>query len=62
MGKQDDSDAVQFEIDQQRNDIDVIVAGTKINLEGLSQDLLTMSLYSTSEMTVLPQAFLVDAL
>lgn len=38
MGKQDDSDAVQFELDQQQNDIDVIVAGTKINLEGLSQD------------------------
>lgn len=38
VGKQDDSDAVQFEINQQQNGIDVIVAGKKINLDGISKE------------------------
>ena len=35
VGKQNDSDAVQFEINQQFNGIDVIVDGQLINMEGL---------------------------
>ena len=35
VGKQNDSDAVQFEINQQFNGIDVIVAGELIDMEGL---------------------------
>jgi len=35
VGKQNNSDAVQFEINQQFNGIDVIVAGELINIEGL---------------------------
>ena len=38
VGKQNDSDAVQFEINQQQNGIDVIVAGKKINLDGISRE------------------------
>ena len=38
VGKQDDSDTVQFEINQQQNGIDVIVAGKKINLDGISKE------------------------
>ena len=38
VGKQDDSDAVQFEINQQKNGIDVIVGGTRINLDGISKE------------------------
>ena len=38
VGKQNDSDAVQFEINQQRNGIDVIVDGKMINLDGIFQD------------------------
>ena len=35
VGKQSDSDAVQFEINQQRNGIDIIVGGKMINLDGV---------------------------
>ena len=38
VGKQDDSDAVQFEINQQENGIDVIIGGTRINLDGISKE------------------------
>ena len=38
VGKQHDSDAVQFEINQQQNGIDVIVGGRKINFEGIIQE------------------------
>ena len=38
VGKQNDSDVVQFEINQQQNGIDVIVGGKKINLDGLYLD------------------------
>ena len=38
VGKQNDSDSVQFEINQQQNGIDVIVDGKKVNLDGISQD------------------------
>ena len=37
VGKQNDSDAVQFEINQQSNGIDVIVGGKMINLNGIFQ-------------------------
>jgi len=37
VGKQSDSDAVQFEINQQQNDIEVIVAGVRVNLDGLPE-------------------------
>ena len=35
VGKQNDSDTVQFEINQQRNGIDIIVDGKMVNLDGL---------------------------
>ena len=38
VGKQNDSDAVQFEINQQKNGIDVIVGGKMIDLNGISQE------------------------
>ena len=38
VGKQNDSDAVQFQINQQKNGIDVIVGGKMINLDGISQE------------------------
>ena len=38
VGKQSDSDAVQFEINQQHNGIDVIVGGKMINLDGIFQE------------------------
>ena len=38
VGKQNDSDSVQFEINHQQNGIDVIVDGKKINLDGIPQD------------------------
>ena len=38
VGKQNDSDAVQFEINQQSNGIDVIVGGKMINLNGIFQE------------------------
>ena len=38
VGKQSDSDVVQFEINQQRNGIDIIVGGEMINLDGLFQE------------------------
>ena len=38
VGKQSDSDAVQFEINQQKNGIDVIVGGKMINLDGIFQE------------------------
>jgi len=38
VGKQNDSDAVQFEINQQQNGIDIIVGGKMINLDGIFQE------------------------
>ena len=38
VAKQNDSDAVQFEINQQQNGIDVIVGGRMINLDGIFQE------------------------
>ena len=38
VGKQNDSDAVQFEINQQNNGIDVIVGGKMIDLNGIFQE------------------------
>ena len=38
VGKQSDSDIVQFEMNQQRNGIDIIVSGEMINLYGLFQE------------------------
>ena len=38
VGKQNDSDAVQFEINQQQNGIDIIVGGKRINLDGIFQE------------------------
>ena len=38
VGKQNDSDTIQFEINQQQNGIDVIVSGRKINLDGITQE------------------------
>ena len=38
VGKQNDSDAVQFEINQQGNGIDVIVCGKMIDLNGIFQE------------------------
>ena len=39
VGKQNDSDAVQFEINQQKNGIDVIVGGKMITLNGIFQEI-----------------------
>ena len=41
VGKQNDSDVVQFEINQQQNGIDVIVNGKMINLDGIFQETFT---------------------
>ena len=38
VGKQNDSDIVQFEINQQQNGIDIIVGGKMINLDGIFQE------------------------
>ena len=38
VGKQSDSDIVQFEINQQHNGIDIIVGGKLIHLDGLFQE------------------------
>ena len=38
VGKQNDSDIVQFEVNQQRNGIDIIVNGKMINLDGIFQE------------------------